>query len=94
MFEKDMIWHDHNQQAIRHFTILHQQLFNQRIERNKLSRKKTKNDVEKEKHDDWKNMVNLERYHVMSEKEIPGKLKRDNPTRNAYFSDHAMMACK
>ena len=26
--------------------------------------------MEQEKHDDWENMVNLERYHVMSEKEI------------------------
>ena len=26
--------------------------------------------MEQEKHDDWKSMVNLERYHTMSEKEI------------------------
>ena len=73
MIEKDMIWHnDHHQQAIRDLTILQQQLFNHRIERNKYYRKNphNKNDVEQEKHDDWNNMVNIERYHVMSEKEI------------------------
>ena len=35
MIEKDMIWHnDHYQQATRYLTILQQQLFNQRIEKN------------------------------------------------------------
>ena len=65
MIEKDMIWHnDHHQQAIRDLTILQQQLFNHRIdERNKYYRKNphNKNDVEQEKHDDWNNMVNIER---------------------------------
>ena len=37
-------------------------------------------------------MVNLERYHVMSEKEILEKLNRENPSRNVCTSDHAMMA--
>ena len=39
-------------------------------------------------------MVNIERYsyHVVSEKEILEKLKRENPTRNAYLCVHAMMA--
>ena len=50
--------------------IRQQQLFNQRFERLKYY-KKTPNDksnIEQEKHDDWKIMVNLEKYHVMSEK--------------------------
>ena len=57
--------------------ILQPQLFNQRIERKKYYKKNpnNKNNVEQEKHDDWKNMVNLERYHVMSEKDILEKLK-------------------
>ena len=37
-------------------------------------------------------MVNLERYHVMSEEEILEKLNRENPSRNICMSDHAMMA--
>ena len=95
MIEKDMIWHnDHHQQATRGLIILQQQLFNQRIERNKYYKKSpnNKSNMEQEKHDDWKNMVNLERYHVMSEKEILAKLNRENPSRNACISDHAMMA--
>ena len=78
MIEKDMICHnDHHQQAIRDLTILQKQLFNQRIERNKYYRKNphNKNNVEQENHDDWKKMVNIERYHVISEKEILEKLK-------------------
>ena len=40
MIEKYMIWHnDHHQQAIRGLMILQQQIFNQRIERNKYYRK-------------------------------------------------------
>ena len=73
MIEKDMIWHnDHHQQAIRDLMILQQQLYNKRIERNKHYKKNpnNKNNMEQEKQDDWKNMVNLERYHVMCEKEI------------------------
>ena len=37
-------------------------------------------------------MVNLERYHVMSEKEILEKSNRENPSRNISTSDHAMTA--
>ena len=37
-------------------------------------------------------MVNLERYHVMSGKEILEKLNRENPSRNISTSDHAAMA--
>ena len=37
-------------------------------------------------------MVNIERYHVMSEKEFVQKFKKENPTRNGFLSDHAMMA--
>ena len=48
--------------------------------------------MEQEKHDDWKNMGNLERYHAMSEKEILGKLNRETPSGSACKSDHAMMA--
>ena len=95
MIQKDMIWqNDHHQQAIRDFMILQQQLFNQRIERNKYYRKnpKIKNDMQQEKNEDWKNMVNLERYHVMSESEILQKLNRENPSRNISTGDHAMMA--
>ena len=95
MIEKDMIWYnDHHQQAIRDLIALQQQLFNQRIERKKYNKKNpnNKNDREQEKHDDWKNMVNLERYHVMSEKEILEKLNRENSSRNVCTSDHAMMA--
>ena len=57
MIEKDMIRHnDHHQQAIRDLMILQQQLFNQRTERNKYYKKNpnNKNDMEQEKHDDWK----------------------------------------
>ena len=50
--------------------------------------------MEQENHDDWKNMVNLERYHVMSEKGILGKLNWENPSRYICTSDHAMMAWK
>ena len=39
-----------------------------------------------------KTLVNVERYHVMSEKEIFEKLNRENPSRNVCTSDHAMMA--
>ena len=44
------------------------------------------------KNEDWKNMVNLERYHVMRESRILQKLNRENPSRNISTSDHAMMA--
>ena len=93
--EKDMIWHnDHHQQAIRDLMILQQQLFNQRIEINKYYKKNpnNKNKMEQDKNEDWKNMENLERYHVMSEKEILEKLNRENPSRNINTSDHVMMA--
>ena len=76
MIQKDMIWHYDHQQAIRDLMILQQQLFNQMIERNKYYRKtpNNKNNMEQEK--DWKNMVNLERYHVMSGSEVLQKLER------------------
>ena len=44
------------------------------------------------KQEDWKNMVNLERYHVMSEEQILEKLNRENPSRNMCTNNHAMMA--
>ena len=37
-------------------------------------------------------MVNLERYHVMSEKEILEKLNSENPSRNSSTSDRAVKA--
>ena len=95
MIEKDMIWHnDHHQQAIRDLMILQKQLFNQRIERKKYYKKNpnNKNDMEQEKMMIGKTLVNVERYHVMSEKEIFEKLNRENPSRNVCTSDHAMMA--
>ena len=52
MIEKDMIWHnDHHQQAIRDLMSLQQQLFNQRIERNKHYKKNPnkENDMQQEK---------------------------------------------
>ena len=48
--------------------------------------------MEQGKHDAWKNMVSLKRYHVMSEKETIEKLTRENHSRNICTSDHAMMA--
>ena len=84
MIEKDMTWNnDHHQQAIMDLMILQQQLLNQRTERKKYYKKtpNNKNDMEQEKLDDWKNVVNLERYNVMSEKEILEKLNRENPSR-------------
>ena len=36
--------------------------------------------------------MNLERYHVMSEEEILGKLNRENSSRNTCTNNHAMMA--
>ena len=95
MIKKDMIWHnDLHQQAIRDLMILQQQLFNQRIERNMYYKKNpnNQNDMEQEKIEDWDNMVNLERYHVMRESEILQKLNRENPSRNISTSDDAMMA--
>ena len=82
MIQKDTIWHnDHYQQATRDLMIVQQQLFNQKIEKNKYYKQtpNNKNDMEQEKHDDYKNMVNLERYHAMSEKEILKELIRENP---------------
>ena len=37
-------------------------------------------------------MVDIERYHVMSETEILEKLNKENPAINTSMSDHAMMA--
>ena len=72
--------------------ILQQQLFNQGIERNKYFRKNPniKNDME-QKSEDWKNMVNLERYHVMSESEMLQILNGENQSRIISTSDHAMI---
>ena len=94
MIEKDMTWNnDHHQLAIRDLIILQQQLFNQRIERKKYYKKNpNKNDMEQEKQEDWRNIINLERYHVMSEEGILEKLNRENPSRSMCTSDHAMMA--
>ena len=46
--------------------------------------------MEQEKQEDWENMLDLERYHVMSEEEILEKLNRENPSRIMCTSDHAM----
>ena len=73
MIQKDMISHNkHHQQAIRELVFLQQQLFNQRSERNKYYGKSpnNKSDMEQESNEEWNNMVNLERYHVMTESEI------------------------
>ena len=35
--------------------------------------------MEQEKNEDWQNMVNLERYHMVSESEILQKLNNENP---------------
>ena len=44
MIQKDMIWHnEHHQQAIWELVFLQQQLFNQRIERNKYYGKSPNN---------------------------------------------------
>ena len=46
--------------------------------------------MEQEKDDDWKNIVNLERYHVIREKEIL-EIKQGEPfKRNICTSDHAI----
>ena len=37
-------------------------------------------------------MVNLERYHVISEKEVLEELNSENPSRNISPNEHAMMA--
>ena len=34
--------------------------------------------MEQERNEEWNNMVNLERYHVMSESEIFQRLNREN----------------
>ena len=48
MIEKDIIWHnDHHQQAIRDLMLLQQQLFNQRIARNKYNKRKSNNKNDK-----------------------------------------------
>ena len=83
MIEKDIIWHnDHHQQAIRELILLQQQLFNQRIERNKYYKRKPNNKSDEQKKlDDWKNMVNIERCHVKSKKEVLEKLVKENPKK-------------
>ena len=97
MIQIDMIWHsDHRQQANRELMVLQQQLFNQKIERNKYYGKSSnnENDMEQERNEDWNDMVHLERYHVMSESEIIQRLNRENQNSLRYIStsDHVMMA--
>ena len=75
MIQKDMTWHnEHHQQVIRELLFLQQLLFNQRIERNKYYGKipNNKSDIGQERNtnEEWNNMVKLERYHVMIEREI------------------------
>ena len=48
--------------------------------------------MEQEKNEDWQKMVNLERYHMVSESEIRQKLNNENPSRNINVNEHAMMA--
>ena len=48
--------------------------------------------MEQEKIEDWQNMANLERYHMVSESEILQKLTNENPSRNININEHAMMA--
>ena len=48
--------------------------------------------MEQEKNEDWQKMVNLERYHMVSESEILQKLNNENPSRNININEHAMMA--
>ena len=70
MIQNDMAMHnDHHEQAIRDLMALQQQLFIQRIERNKYYRRSpdNKNDMEPERNEDWNNNVILQRYDVMSE---------------------------
>ena len=70
MIQKDMAMHnDHHEQAIRDLMALQQQLFIQRIERNKYYRRSldNKNDMEPERNEDWNNNVILQRYDVISE---------------------------
>ena len=51
---------------------------------------------ERDTNEKWNNMVNLERYHVMTESEILQRLTSENLNSSRYknTSDHAMMDCK
>ena len=99
MIQTDMIWHtEHHNQAIRELVFLQQQLFNQRIERYRQYGKSpnNKSDMGQERttNEELHNMVNLERYHVMTESEIIQILYSENlnSSRQRKTSDHAMMA--
>ena len=85
MIEKDIMWHTyHHQKDITELMLLQQQLYNQRIEINTYYNKNNlndKNDKNQEKHDDWKNMGDTERYHIMRETEILEKLNKKNPAK-------------
>ena len=83
MIQEDMTWHkEHHQQAIRELVFLQQQLFNQRIERNKYYGKSPNNKSdtgqERNTNEEWNNMVNLETYHVIRESEILQRLNSEN----------------
>ena len=47
--------------------------------------------MEQERNEEWNSMVNLERYHVMTESEILQRLNSENQnsSRNIDTSDHA-----
>ena len=58
--------------------------------------KVNKSKKEQERSEEWNNMVNLERYHVMPEREILQRFNSKNPNSSRYMNttDHAMMAWK
>ena len=96
MIQKDMIWHnEHHQPAIRELVFLQQQLFNQRIERNRYygNSPNHNSNMEQERNEEWNNMVNLERYHVMTESDIFQRLKSENLNSLRFLStnDHVMI---
>ena len=87
MIQKDMSWqNDQSAQAIRNLENLQNHL---RIERSKFYRnlmEQRHNQTEGQENDpihvqeneNWKRMVEMECYHVMSENEILQKLNKDN----------------
>ena len=89
MIQEDMIWqNDHYQPAIRELVFIQQQLFNQRIERNKYYGKHSSNNSdmgqETNTNEEWNNISNLERYHVMTESESHQRLNRENPNSSKH----------
>ena len=50
--------------------------------------------MEQERNEEWNNIVNLERYHVLTESEILQRLNSEklNSLRYINTTDHAMMA--